>query len=311
MPPSQVFISTFDDPFVNLTLEACLMNLWQPGYRWLFLWHNRPCIVIGRFQNPWLECRMDMLTQRKIPLVRRFSGGGCVYHDQGNLCFSFFNAQWNQSKKENLDFIITSVKKLGVPLFCNERHDLIYSTPDGFRYKVSGSAFKQKKDRAVHHGTLLIQSDLNALRTLLSPLSQSITSKALPSTPSPVANLSDVNKDITLSKVRNELTHNFSHHIQYLTKDFLQQHQELYQKEYEKISDWQWRYGETPAFTQIVAQDFPGGNIRLKLEVCKGVIKNVHPIGHVPTPYARNIKNTFTQKKYWPMRNAVEQTSPG
>ena len=296
---SKVFISTFDDPFVNLTLEACLLSLWRPGYRWLFLWQNRPSVIIGRFQNPWLECRMDILAQENIPLVRRYSGGGCVYHDQGNLCFSFFNAKWNQAKEKNLDFVITCLKKWGIRLYRNQRHDLLHATPAGLQYKISGSAFKQKKDRAVHHGTLLIQSDLTRLKTLLTPPATTITSCALPSTPSPVANLSDFNQALTIAKVLENIAHGFSSHIQYLTKDFIQQYQSIYQKEYQKISDWQWCYGETPTFTQVLTRNSPTGTMKFKMQVCKGIIKSVHPIGcSALPPYARQIERTLIEKKY-------------
>ena len=275
------------------------MNLWQPGHRWLFLWQNRPSIIIGRFQNPWLECRMDLLSQQNIPLVRRTSGGGAVYHDQGNLCFSFFNTKWNQAKEENLDFIITSLKEWGIRPYRNQRHDLLHSSPEGLQYKISGSAFKQKKDRAIHHGTLLIQSDLDALKTLLTPLPATITSRALTSTPSPVANISDFNKDLTVSKVSKSIAHKFSSHIQYLKKDFLKKYESLYKREYKKISDWQWCYGETPAFTQILTQNSPEGNIKFKLEVCKGMIKSVHPIGHSPLALRLQVlESILTEKRY-------------
>ena len=299
---STVFISTFDDPTVNLSLETCLMNLWQPQYRWLFLWQNRPCIVIGRFQNPWLECRMDILRKNNIPLVRRYSGGGCVYHDQGNLCFTFFNATWNRSKEENLDFVIASLKSLGIRLYRNHRHDLLHSTPDGLSYKISGSAFKQKKDRALHHGTLLIESDLNALKNLLSPPAQSITSKALPSTPSPVANLAHFNKKITVSRVRHELARSFSPHIRYLKKDFIRQNHSLYQKEYQKISHWQWRHGETPTFTQTVTKNFSNKKITFTLEVCKGVMAKIHPIepSLLPDNDFRQLERSLLGRAYCP-----------
>ena len=275
----QVFISTFDNPFINLALEASLLHLWQPKRPWLFLWRNRPCIVIGRFQNPWLECRMDILSRNHIPLVRRTSGGGCVYHDHGNLCFSFFNHNWDQAKEKNLDFIITSLAELGIELERNQRHDLVHLSSDGSTKKVSGSAFKQKKDRCLHHGTLLVESDLNALKSYLSISTANITSRALPSTPSPVANLSDFKEGLTLTKVQNQLADSFSPNIAHLDQGFIKKHNSLYQKEYRKISDAKWRYGETPAFTQTLTK----GSVQLKLEVCKGVIEKVSSLSRGDT----------------------------
>ena len=299
---SRVFISTFDDPFVNLALEACLWGLWENGQRHLLLWQNRPCIVIGRFQNPWLECRMDILKQQDIPLVRRTSGGGAVYHDPGNLCFSFFNADWNRSKEVNLDFIIATLKTFGVRLRRNKRHDLLHPGSDDSPRKISGSAFRQKKDRALHHGTLLINSDLRALKTYLSPRPEAIASKALPSTPSPVANLSDINKSLTVARVRDELARNFSDHVTHINEGFIQQHESLYRKEYKKISDWKWRHGETPDFTQVLTRNHPGGTIKLKLEVSKGVIERVLPAEPSPVP----ITDTRQWEQSWVGRNYAE-----
>ena len=268
---ARVFISPFDDPFVNLALEYSLLNLWQPEQRWIFLWQNRPCVVIGRFQNPWRECRMDFIAQRGIPLVRRSSGGGCVYHDQGNLCFSFFNTNWNQAKENNLDFIIESLEGIGISLHRNRRHDLCHIGMNGQPHKISGSAFKQKKDRAIHHGTLLVESDLDTLKHVLSPEPISITSKALSSTPSLVTNLAHIKKNCTVTSVRNQLAQSFSTHIQWLTEEFIQEHKTCYQKEYDRIVASSWRYGETPDFTHVLN----GSQGPLQLEVRKGIIEKV------------------------------------
>ena len=299
---AQVLMSTFDDPFVNLALEACLLKLWRPGKRWLFLWQNRPCVVIGRFQNPWLECRMDILARRRIPLVRRTSGGGCVYHDEGNLCFSFFGPCWNKGGGENLDFLISSLNKWGLSPRRNRRHDLLQDFPDGTWRKISGSAFKQKKDRAIHHGTLLVTSNLDALNTLLAPLPSTITTRALPSTPARVANISEINPGLTVSKVWEGVARDYSSHIRHLADDFIRQNSDIYQKEYSAISHWQWRYGETPRFTQTLDLPPPsphGEPLKFQLEVGNGVIRKIIPLGHPPPlPHTRQIQNALIGKKY-------------
>jgi lipoate-protein ligase A len=85
----KLFLSTFDDPYINLSIENQLLLNIRPDERILFLYNNQESVVLGRFQNPWLECNLKKISERKINLVRRQSGGGCVYHDKGNLNFSF------------------------------------------------------------------------------------------------------------------------------------------------------------------------------------------------------------------------------
>lgn len=279
---SRVFISTFDDPFANLALESCLLSLRPTEEDWLYLWQNRPCVVLGRFQNPWIECNTSSLVKEGIPLVRRQSGGGTVYHDQGNLCFTFFHSHWSEKKRDNFNFIVNSLKKLDIDIYPNDRNDLICKGADGQHYKISGSAFKQKKDRAFHHGTLLVESDLVALKRYLHPSSKGIVSKAIPSNPSPVANLSDFKVGLTVERVCAELSNNFSSRIEYLDKDFIQKNASFYQKEYQKMSSWKWRYGETPRFTQSLEQDFPWGRLQVELTCYKGLIEKASLKGRLP-----------------------------
>lgn len=142
----------------------------------LFLWRNKPTIIIGKHQNPWKECRVQLLEQDGVVLARRRSGGGCVYQDLGNSVFSFLNPISDFSKEDyktmNNEVLLAGLKKLGIhDAEATGRNDLCV----GGR-KVSGSAYKLslgKRDgsgrKALHHGTMLLNLDLTALERYLSP----------------------------------------------------------------------------------------------------------------------------------------------
>ena len=117
---------------------------------------------MGKFQNPFLECNLHYLRAHKIPLFRRESGGGCVYHDLGNLNFCFIYPERDHNKDKNLHFLKSAFKELGHEIEIGSRGELTY-----LGKKFSGSAFKQKKDRAYHHGTLLFKSNLEHLERSL------------------------------------------------------------------------------------------------------------------------------------------------
>ena len=163
----KVLVSPFYDPYLNLALENYFFETLDPGQPLLFLYVNEPSVVIGRFQNPWIESRPSALGP--IHLVRRQSGGGTVYHDPGNVNFSFISTQEEYDKTANLEIICRIMEKAGVNLSINERHDLTVNFKDEV-YKVSGSAFRLKKDKVFHHGTLLITSDRDKLKKALTPL---------------------------------------------------------------------------------------------------------------------------------------------
>lgn len=130
-----VFISQSNDVFTNLALEDWLYrNFDFTNHHVLLLWRNDPCVVIGRHQNPWLECDTRITDKRGIALVRRNSGGGTVYHDNGNLNLSFFTPKQRYNRRYNLDIITRALyREWGLKAVVNEREDIVVEG----RYKVS------------------------------------------------------------------------------------------------------------------------------------------------------------------------------
>lgn len=230
------------DPFLNLSIEDHLLRSSHIDSLVLFTYVNRPCVVIGRNQNPWLEVNLPALkygvattgnadgnTKQKLALVRRRSGGGTVFHDEGNLNYSFIvpnNKAFNRNK--HAEMVVQAIQGIpsktafqGVELLppylkegirVNERHDIVMPArtdgglalvKDGQTVKVSGSAYKLTRGRALHHGTLLISSpNLKSIGSYLrSPAKGFIDAKGVESVRSPIGNLRFAND----SSVRNAL----------------------------------------------------------------------------------------------------------
>ena len=160
-----VCISQSNDIFENLAFEDWLYHNYDfEAQSLLFLWINKPCVVIGRHQNPWIEVNQQNMIDSSVLLARRNSGGGTVYHDFGNLNFSFFTARTRYNRKQNLEFICDVLKKnwkLDVSL--STREDIVLDSA----YKISGTASKLGHKTAYHHCTLLVNVDSSHLFKML------------------------------------------------------------------------------------------------------------------------------------------------
>jgi lipoate-protein ligase A len=152
----------------------------------LLIYRNRPSVIFGNFQNPWKECDVAYCMQNNISLVRRFTGGGCVYHDLGNLNFCLVTSKKLKNDKLLTNFIISFLNFHNIPVIEGEKSDLLLH-----HQKISGSAFRLTKDKMIHHCTLLFNSDLGELsRVLSSKLSDTaIKTKALGSRRAKVSDL--------------------------------------------------------------------------------------------------------------------------
>ena len=175
------------DPFVNLAIEQWLMESKRSKGAYMLVWRSSPCVVIGRHQDPQRECNMDLVRELNIPLVRRYSGGGAVYQDLGNSNYSLITDLETFKRERACELIIGAMKRVGVELRSSERWDLWREGG-----KVSGSAFRMSRGKAYHHGTMLRET---CLRTLLSVLDSKADQRdmgegyAVGSVKSPVANV--------------------------------------------------------------------------------------------------------------------------
>ncbi|KAK4142008.1 uncharacterized protein C8A04DRAFT_38662 [Dichotomopilus funicola] len=220
--PVQIYRSTSSDPYINLSLEHHLLQNSHPDSTILFIYTNRPCIVIGRNQNPWLEVNLRALRRglspekekkrRPIALVRRRSGGGTVFHDEGNTNYSVICPPRVFDRDRHAEMVAralgyhtnsSSGKGLGIKrVRVNERHDIVVDIDDSQAngdggnkevktFKISGSAYKLTRTRSLHHGTCLLQSpNLAQVSALLrSPAEGFIKARGVESVRSPIRNV--------------------------------------------------------------------------------------------------------------------------
>ncbi len=248
-----VYISQTHDPWLNLSIENWIFQDIRPRQKVLFLSRNRESVVIGRFQNPWLECDLDRMIRDKVPLVRRQSGGGTVYHDLGNTNYSFIAPKEMYDLDENYQLLLHALRRLGIHAYRNERNDCMVEDK-----KFSGSAFKKTSQTIIHHGTLLHSADKERLKNYLTPTSTTITGKGIRSVPAKVINLSEVKEDINHEQLIDVIAEEISFHgklqgirssnAEITEKEALEK--EAIRKTYDEYRSWSWTFGKMPPFSQ-------------------------------------------------------------
>lgn len=262
-----IYIATTHNCAANLAGEAYLLG--QDYDHILYLWVNDPCIVIGRFQNPFSECNLEAMEKDHVQLVRRKSGGGAVYHDQGNLCFTFVGKKDASSKEENFKIVLEALRSLGIEGELSGRNDILMQGK-----KISGNAFQTTKDKFCHHGTLLVKSDLSVMGNYLTPSSSKLASKAVKSVASRVGNLQQAKGDIDMKMVEEALIVAFCKaygptEIEEI--DFLNFPES--QQDFHLFGDKDTILSKTPQFSHAISHRYSWGEATVHLDIIKGVIE--------------------------------------
>lgn len=261
------------DPASNLALEETLFNALEPGHPgWFLLWRNGPSIIVGRHQNTLEEIDEDFIRVSGLPVVRRPTGGGAVYHDEGNLNFSFLTVVDKNYPPSFADFlapIVDALADLGVSARFSSRNDITVAGR-----KISGSAQRRSGFRMLHHGTLMVDLDTSVLGKALAGNPDKYTSKGVASHKSRVANLReflppDWSREMCMARVTDALLRHCATGETGLTSAQANEAEALAEAKY-RTRDW--NYGKSPAFTERRRHRFPWGALECRFDVRNGVI---------------------------------------
>jgi lipoate-protein ligase A len=269
----RVLLSETTNPWFNLATEDWIFRELDPDTRTLFLWRNADTVVIGRHQNPWVECKVGRMEEDGVYLARRQSGGGAVFHDLGNTNFTFLSSSDAYRQDEIFAIIIGALARFGIVAERSGRNDILV---DG--RKISGSAFKHTRERSFHHGTLLINADLGRLQDYLNPGRKKLVAKGIKSVRSRVANLNEFDPEIDHEAVTRAVIESFFEYYggrcqpETLDAESLGTVPSL-RAYYDQMADWEWRFGKTPEFSHHLEERFGWGGIDLHLNVEHGVIR--------------------------------------
>ena len=255
------------NPHENLALESAILDACGEDEEYLYLWQNRHTVVIGRNQNAWRECYCDLLKNENGFLARRSSGGGAVYHDLGNLNFTFIASKERYSLENNLALIKDTLNRMGINAEFTGRNDM---TVNGAKF--SGSAFKHTKTASLHHGTLLISADMDLVSRYLRPDESKLKAKGVASIRARVCNLNEFLPTLTPAIMKEALKSEYSKRgdIYVLRPDDLD-----FADYAEKYSTWEWNYGETPQFDISLETRFPFGGVQLFMTQKHGLIEKI------------------------------------
>lgn len=276
MPTLRLLLSDSYDPWFNLAVEHTIFRQMPATQRVLFLWRNADTVVIGRAQNPWKECNTRRMEDDNVRLARRSSGGGAVFHDLGNTCFTFMAGKPEYDKTVSTGIVLNALHALGVTAHASGRNDLVVTTEDGDR-KVSGSAYRETADRGFHHGTLLLNADLSRLANYLNPDPKKLQAKGITSVRGRVANLQELLPGITHERVCDAIVDAFFNaYGERVEADVISPDAfpDLpgFAETFARQSSWEWNFGQAPAFSHLLDTRFTWGGIELHFDVEKGHI---------------------------------------
>lgn len=260
-------------PYENLAVEKYLTLHTQPGECVLFLWQNRRTVVIGKNQNCWKECKVNFLEEDGGYLARRLSGGGAVFHDLGNLNFTFCVRQEDYDLDRQLEVILQAVRLLGIYAQRSGRNDI---TVDG--RKFSGNAFYRTDGYCYHHGTLMVDTDKENMSKYLNVSKEKLQTKGVESVKSRVVNLKECSPTLTMDFLKQKLVLAFELTYGLASAPYPEERLDWREiKRYEnEFSSWEWKYGRKLSFQYQMNRRFAWGDAELHFQVDRGIVKEAN-----------------------------------
>ncbi|MEG0378294.1 MAG: lipoate--protein ligase, partial [Eubacterium sp.] len=271
--------NTCTDPTFNLAFEEYVFESMDQDETYFLLWQNDNAIIIGKHQNTIEEINQEFVKENDIKVVRRLTGGGAVYHDMGNLNFTFIV---NNDKGKPFDFksftkpVVKALKKLGVNAEFNSRNDIAI---DG--KKFSGNSQYAKRGRVLHHGTILFNSKLDTVSKALNVKKDKIESKGVKSVKSHVTNIVDyLNESYSLDDFKKNLVRTMFEEDALEEKILSSTDIKAIEKlQKEKYMTWEWNYGRSPEYNLRKERKYTSGLITVLMQVDKGEISTIHFFG--------------------------------
>ncbi|MCO7180011.1 lipoate--protein ligase [Lactococcus formosensis] len=266
------------DAYTNIAMDSWLLNNLKADEPVFSLWQNKRAVIVGRNQNTFAEINQDYIDQHDVQVVRRVSGGGAVYHDEGNICFTFFVPVASSAQVNFHQFVkpmYDALRSLGIEAEITGRNDLEISGK-----KVSGNAQRYAGGYLMHHGTLLWDTDVEAMIRSLNVSDEKFVSKAAKSVRARVGNIKDFAPDLNLDTFIDALKYYLTDQGkdgEYVLND--EQLAGIKAARDEQFSTWDWNYGESPKFSFNNHAKFTGGSIDIQVDVDNGLITDINFLG--------------------------------
>lgn len=286
-----IYSAPTGDGWLNLARDGYFLENNKKGDVILYFYVNKNAVIIGRNQNAWKECSIANMDADGVQLVRRHSGGGAVFHDNGNLNFSFITDEKHYDLNRQMRVILNAVSKLGLKAEMSGRNDI---TVDG--KKFSGNAFSLAKGNRSHHGTILVNADLTKLSNYLCVSKEKMRSKGIDSVRARVCNICELSSGLTVEAMRRLVIESFIEEYG-AASEYVFDGTALAEVEErrERLASWEWRFGKTPQFDFETDKRFSFGDTQIYFNSRNGVIRETKVYSDcLDTELTTEIENALT-----------------
>ena len=286
-----IYSAPTGDGWLNLARDGYFLENNKKGDVILYFYVNKNAVIIGRNQNAWKECNIANMDADGVQLVRRHSGGGAVFHDNGNLNFSFITDEKHYDLNRQMRVILNAVSKLGLKAELSARNDI---TVDG--KKFSGNAFSLAKGNRSHHGTILVNADLTKLSNYLCVSKEKMRSKGIDSVRARVCNICELSSGLTVEAMRRLVIESFIEEYG-AASEYVFDGMALAEVEErrERLASWEWRFGKTPQFDFETDKRFSFGDTQIYFNLRDGVIRETKVYSDcLDTELTTEIENALT-----------------